>query len=102
MANRIQRHIKICAMHCGTHPLVPVPKRKPWKPADAERASPSGIRLPRRAANRPRGNPPTVGVGGREAGKSGNVQDLLRDYPPPGEVQLRGVHSNARSLVKLR
>ena len=26
----------------------------------------------------------------------------LLDYPPPGEVQFRGLHCNARSLVRVR
>ena len=49
-----------------------------------------------------RGLEGTLLPGAMQAGSGQEVgQDKLQEYPPLGEVQLRGLHSNARSLVRL-
>ena len=90
------RHAKMCANIAPQNrekPKVPKAKRKPAKSGTAEHAGPSE---PRSRDSEGALSPAAVQAGSSEVGHS-----KLQDYPPLGEVQLRGVHSNARSLVRV-
>lgn len=92
---KAQRHAKMCSNIAQKNRERPKgeAKRKPAKSGAAGHAGPS--------------EPNSRGSGGAssseamQAGSSEVMQNKLQEYPPLGEVQLRGVHSNARSLVRL-
>ena len=93
-ANRSQRYLNLSAKHIGKAPET---KDRPWKPKSTEGTSSSGV-----LGNEDCRSGGTSSTADKKAGKSAVAQNKLLEYPPLGEVQLRGLHSNARSLMKIR
>ena len=94
------RHVKTCAKYSFRGLVAPEAKPKPWKPGAAEHAGPSDFQCLARHPGSSSGAAVTAGDVG--TGKSEVARINLLDCPPLGEVQFRGVHSNARSLVRVR
>ena len=98
--NLLLRHLKMFADRLRMDPDAAEGKLHFWKPESSEAAGlsePSS--LPGPPDSRSGGK---LSAGGKEAGKNGLSKAKSLEYPPLGEVQLRGVQFNARSLVKLR
>ena len=78
--------------------MAPQGKRKPESAEATGLTEPSGLPGPPDSESREASSADDKEAG---HGESKAVRNQLLEYPPLGEVQLRGVHSNARSLVRL-